>query len=611
MRHCAKLLAAILLTLLLPACSQQASEQAIAEPPRRAAAGESAEAFVARISTEFEGWWKELNAANWLRETYINEDSAMVQALANERYAAWHSKMVKEALYYDGLAMSPATRRALDLFKRSALIVAPDDAAKRKEQARIQTELAGLYGAGSYCRSPGDCLVLGELEQIMAQSRDYDELLDAWRGWRSVSPPMRDKYARFVELANEGANEFGYEDLGDMWRSAYDMSSADFAAEAERLWQQVQPLYDALHCHVRAKLGEYYGADQVPQDGPIPAHLLGNMWAQDWTYVYELLEPYRGVAEFDVEKTLRSEDYTPRKMVRSAESFYVSLGLPRLPDTFWERSLFARPVDRDVVCHAGAWNMDAAQDLRIKMCIEPTYDKLRTIYHELGHNYYYWAYNKQPILFRDGAHSGFHEAIGDTVLLSMTPEYLAEVGLIAAVPESEQATINRQMQLALDRIAFLPFSKLIDAWRWKVFSGEILPADYNSSWWELRTRYQGIAAPLERSEADFDPGAKFHVPANRSYTGYFLAHILMFQIHRALCASAGFEGELHQCSIYGSKDAGERLWAMLAAGASRPWQDTLEKLTGTREMDASGIIDYFAPLLEYLEVQNADRSCGW
>ena len=611
MRDFAKLLAGMLLTVVLGACSQPVDERTIAAPAQLAASTESAEEFVARISAEFKDWVRELNAANWLRATYINEDSAIVQALANERYAAWHSQMVKTALQFDGREMSTQTRRALDLFKMSALIVAPDDDAKRKEQARISTELSGMYGAGAYCRDEVDCLTLPELEQIMAQSRDYDELLEAWQGWRTVSPPMRDKYARFTELANEGANEFGYDDLGDMWRSGYDMSSAEFEAETERLWQQVQPLYDELHCHVRAKLGEYYGEDKVPRDGPIPAHLLGNMWAQDWTYVYELLEPYPGVSAIDVEKTLRSEDYSPQEMVRSAESFYVSLGLPRLPDTFWERSLFAKPADRDVVCHASAWNLDAEEDLRIKMCIEPTYDKLRTIYHELGHNYYYWAYNKQPILFREGAHKGFHEAVGDTVLLSMTPEYLAEVGLIAAAAESEQATINRQMQLALDRIAFLPFSKLIDEWRWNVFSGEILPADYNRAWWSLRTRYQGIAAPVQRSDADFDPGAKFHVPANRSYTPYFLAHILMFQFHRTLCETAGFDGALHQCSVYGSEAAGERLWAMLEAGASQPWQDTLEELTGTRKMDAAAIIDYFAPLMRYLQEQNAGRSCGW
>jgi peptidyl-dipeptidase A len=378
-----------------------------------------------------------------------------------------------------------------------------------------------------------------------------------------------------------------------------------------RLWNQVQPLYEQLHCQVRAKLAEHYGEDKVALDGPIPAHLLGNMWAQSWDNIYDLLTPYQGVVDLDVDSTLTGEHYTPQQMVRSAEQFYVSLGLPDLPQTFWERSLFRKPADRDVVCHASAWGLDGGHDLRIKMCINPTYEDLRTIYHELGHNYYQGAYSIQPPLFQDSAHAGFHEAIGDTITLSMTPGYLQQVGLITAATESRETVINRQMQQALDNIAFLPFGKLIDEWRWGVFSGSISPESYNEAWWALRTRYQGIAAPLERTEQAFDPGSKYHIPANVSYTRYFLARILQFQLHRALCEAAGFDGPLHECSIYGSQAAGDQLHAMLATGASQPWQDTLEELTGTRAMDATAIVDYFQPLMEWLEEQNSGRSCGW
>ncbi len=591
---------------LLIACEQPGSELTAAK-----VSTESADEFIARVNVELKNYLRELNAAEWLRATYINEDSAIVESLAHERFAAWHAGKVKEALRYEGVEMSVETRRALDTLKLGALMVAPDDGAKRKEQATILTELGGMYGAGKYCRSDDDCISGTELEGMMQTVRDYDELLDLWQGWRTISPPMRDKYTRFVELANEGANEFGYGDMGVMWRSMYDMDSEDFKAETVRLWEQVKPLYDELHCHVRAKLGEHYGVDKVPQDKPIPAHLLGNMWAQEWGFIYDILEPYPGMSDLDVDGTLKTKNYSPREMVRSAENFYVSLGMERLPDTFWERSMFSKPADREVVCHASAWNLDGDDDLRIKMCIKQTYDELRVIYHELGHNYYQRAYNKQPMLFRAGAHGGFHEAIGDTITLSMTPEYLAEVGLISSAAQSEQAMINQQMQQALDKIAFLPFSKLIDEWRWGVFSGEIAPENYNAAWWELRERYQGVAAPVERTEADFDPGAKYHVPGNVSYTRYFLARILQFQFQRALCEAAGHEGDLHACSIYGSKAAGERLQAMLEAGSSEPWPDTLEKLTGTRETDATAIIDYFKPLMGYLKEQNEGRSCGW
>jgi len=601
-----KIILPLLAVALLAACEQQQTETAAPAEPI-----ETAEEFVARVNEEVKELNRESGATGWVRGTYITEDTAILSSLAQERAAAWHSKTVKEAMQYDDQELSPETRRAIDLLKLGTTLPAPNDPAKRRELSQIATELGGMYGAGKYCRSDDDCISGTELELLMQTTRDYDELLEYWQGWRKISPPMRDMYERQVELANEGAAELGYSDLGDMWRSGYDMSPAEFRDDTSRLWAQVEPLYEELHCHVRAKLGEQYGTDKVPQDGPIPAHLLGNMWAQEWAPIYDLLEPYPGVSDLDVDSTLQTKNYSPQEMVRSAENFYVSLGMERLPDTFWERSQFSKPADREVVCHASAWGLDGGNDLRIKMCIKQTYDELRVIYHELGHNYYQSAYKDQPPLFQGAAHDGFHEAIGDTVVLSMTPAYLAEVGLVASAEQSEQAVINRQMQQALDSIAFLPFGKLIDEWRWAVYAGEVSPDDYNKSWWEMRTRYQGIAPPVERSEADFDPGAKYHVPGNVPYTRYFLARILQFQFQRALCDIAGFEGGLHECSIFGSKEAGAKFQAMLEAGQSAPWQETLEKLTGTREADASAIIDYFQPLMGYLKEQNEGRSCGW
>ena len=597
------------LALLLAACGQPDEGEAPAETA--AAPAETAQEFVARANREAAELGREQGAAEWVRSTYITEDTAILAAANAERYAKWHGEMVQASLAYDGQELDPATRRALDLLRLSTSAPAPNDVAKRKEISALATEMEGMYGAGEYCRTDNDCISGSALEQLMADTRDYDELLDYWTGWRKVSVPMRDKYARFVELANEGAAELGYANLGEMWRSKYDMSPAEFEGESAKLWDQVKPLYDELHCHVRAKLGDVYGEDKVPQDGPIPAHLLGNMWAQGWSSLYDLMEPHPGVGDIDVDATLRTKNYSPQEMVRSAESFYVSLGMPRLPDTFWERSMFSKPRDRDVVCHASAWGLDGGNDLRIKMCIKQTYDELRVIYHELGHNYYQYAYRGQPPLFRSDPNDGFHEAIGDTVVLSMTPGYLAEVGLVKETVEDPRAVINRQMQMALDGIAFLPFGKLIDEWRWGVFAGDITPDNYNQAWWDLRTKYQGITPAVARSEADFDPGAKYHIPANVPYSRYFLARILQFQFHRSLCETAGHEGPLHECSIYNSKEAGEKFYAMLEAGASQPWQDTLEVMTGTREMDATAIIDYFEPLMGYLKEQNEGRSCGW
>ena len=606
MKKLAGFFAGALLMAAISACSQQAADEVAVTAP-----AETAEAFVARASAELKDISREASAASWVRATYITEDTAIIAASASEKYAKWHGDMVQQALAYDDQELAPATRRAIDLLKLGTSLPTPNDAVKRKELAQIATDLSGMYGAGKYCRNDGDCLSGSELEVLMQSSKDYDALEEYWSGWRTIAPPMREKYQRYVELANEGAGELGYGDLGEMWRAGFDMSPAEFQDEAARLWEQVKPLYEELHCAVRAKLGEHYGEDKVPEDGPIPAHLLGNMWAQEWGFIYDIMEPYPGESDLDVDTTLRNQDYSPQEMVRSAENFYVSLGMDRLPDTFWTRSQFTKPQDREVVCHASAWGLDGGNDLRIKMCINQTYEDLRVIYHELGHNYYQGAYKDQPPLFQDSAHSGFDEAIGDTVTLSMTPDYLKEVGLVGSAKISDKAIINRQMRMALDKIAFLPFGKLIDEWRWGVFSGDIKPEDYNKAWWDLRLKYQGLAPPNERSEADFDPGSKFHIPANVSYTRYFLARILQFQFQRSLCETAGHEGDLASCSIYGSKEAGKKFFDMMASGQSEPWQDALEKLTGTREMDATAIIDYFAPLMTYLKEQNAERNCGW
>ncbi len=473
--------------------------------------------------------------------------------------------------------------------------------------------MESAYSSGRFCPSgPESCRNFEDLSRTLVESRDYDEQLAAWTGWHSLSAPMRDDYQRFVELANEGATELGFDDLGAMWRSGYDMSAAEFESETERLWNQMKPLYDGMHCYARGVLQKKYGKDRVPDGQPVPAHLFGNMWAQQWNNIFDLLEPYPGVSALDVTAGLKKQGFDALRMVRSAEEFYLSLGFSSLPDSFWQKSLFARPRDRDVVCYASAWDMADPEDVRIKQCIEVSEEDLYTVYHELGHVYYYLMYQDKPYLLRTGAHDGFHEALGDTINLSMTEDYLVGQGLLPAGQKSSpQSLINRQMKVASEKIAFLPFGKLIDQWRWGVFSGAIPPEKYNEAWWELRRKYQGIAPAIARTEADFDPGAKYHVPGNTPYTRYFLAFVLQFQFHKALCDAAGFKGPLHECSVYGNKEAGRRFREMLALGASQPWQDALEKLTGTRQMDASALIEYFQPLMGWLDEQNRDRQCGW
>jgi len=588
-----------------------------------------AQAFMDRVETDLLASSNEANRAAWVQETFITDDTEAISAKANERLLTKTNEFVVAARRFDGLQMPPDLARKFMLLRLNGT---PTDPKLVAELTQVASSLDGMYGKGKYCRggstgaasTAGDtdsCLGIDQLDVLMAKSRDPKELQELWEGWHTISPPMRQKYSRLVELSNQGAKEFGFRDTGYLWRSGYDMKPEEFSAELERTWSQLEPLYKELHAYVRFKLIEKYGAAAERPDGMIPAHLLGNMWAQEWGNIYDIVAPAPvagGFKMYDLEGALKKQigDVPPlegaKKLAKYGEGFFTSLGFEPLPATFWVRSQFIKPRDRDVVCHASAWNIDSDQDLRIKMCITIDADNFTTVHHEQGHNFYQRAYRKQPFMFRNGANDGFHEAIGDSIALSITPEYLKQLKLIDEIPPAE-ADIPLQLRTALDKIAFLPFGLLIDKWRWQVFSGETKPADYNRAWWELREKYQGVAPPVERTEANFDPGAKYHIPGNVPYARYFLARVYQFQFYKAMCDASGYKGPLNRCSFFGSKEAGTKLNTMLEAGQSQPWQQTLKIMTGEDHLDAGPMIEYFQPLYTWLKQQNAANKVkvGW
>lgn len=568
-----------------------------------------ADKFLADAEKRYFDSLNKLNRASWVKSTFITDDTEAIEAKTNEENIALVTELAETARKFDGMNLSPDAARKLKLLKLALTLPAPKDEKERQELTKIAASMEGDYGKGRFCPDgeTGKCLSLGDLEKILSESNNPEELKKAWVGWHQVSPKYRQRYVRFVELANKGARELGFKDVGAMWRSNYDMEPDAFAAEMERLWQQVKPLYESLHTYTRAKLRQKYGDAVVPATGSIPAHLLGNMWSQQWGNIYDAVKPAETAQSYDLTKILQTRNTDAKQMVKYGEGFFTSLGFDALPETFWQRSLFTKPQDRDVVCHASAWDVDSQKDVRIKMCININAEDFTVIHHELGHNFYQMAYAPQPPLYQNSANDGFHEAIGDTIALSVTPEYLKQLGFISQAPD-EKADIGLLLQQALDKVAFLPFGYLVDQWRWKVFSGEVGPGDYNKAWWELREKYQGVSAPVSRSENDFDAGAKYHVAGNTPYARYFLAHILQFQFHRALCREAGYNGPLNRCSIYGNKAAGEKLKAMLAMGQSKPWPEALKAMTGEDKMDATAILDYFAPLKKWLDEQNAAMS---
>jgi peptidyl-dipeptidase A len=573
---------------------------------------EDAKKFMADVNETLFKLALEASQAGWVSETYITDDTSALFARANQRLIDKTAQYAKEAVRFDKVDVAPDVRRQLNILKVSLVMATPSNPKEGEELTKIAADLDATYGKGKWCedpKKPDSCLDINQITDIMRDSQDEKRLRQVWDGWHTISLPMRKDYTRFVALSNKGAKELGFTDSGAMWRSKYDMSADDFTKELDRLWTQVRPLYLKLHAYVRMKLREKYG-DVVPANGPLPAHLLGNIWAQDWSNVYPIVKPANADKGYDLTNILKSRKTSPVDMVKTGERFYTSIGFAPLPKTFWDRSMLVKPRDREVVCHASAWDVDNVEDLRIKMCIQPTDEDFNTIHHELGHNFYQRAYKDLPVIFRDSANDGFHEAIGDTIALSVTPEYLVKIGLLDKAPDSSR-DIGLLLHKALEKIAFLPFGLLIDQWRWKVFSGEIKPEDYNKAWWDLRLKYQGVAPVTPRGEDFFDPGAKYHVPGNVPYTRYFLADILQFQFHRALAQTAGCTSVLNRCSIYQSAEAGKKLNDMLSMGLSKPWPEALEKIAGSKQMDAAAILDYFKPLDAWLDEQIKGKPVGW
>ena len=602
MKNFLSLILIIIVTSCAPSSEQTLSDQDLEE-------------FLANVELENKKDGPVIYSASWISSNFITYDSQKVIADYGTKSTLKSLERSREAASFDGLDTSKENQRMLNILKSSFVMPPPLDEELASELSEITTSLEAMYGSGEYCFDDEECYDLEAFESIIDNSRDPKELLRAWDGWHEIGKPMKPMYMRMVDIGNQGSVDLGYEGLSDLWFSKYDMPAEDFLDDTDRVWSEVKPLYDALHCHVRAKLNEHYGDEVISKTGPLPVHMLGNMWGQSWSNIYDLVYEEKPDSKYiDVTKIINEKSLSEIQMVEYAEDFFISMGFKPLPKTFWERSLFVKPRDRSVVCHASAWNLDPANnDLRIKMCIEKNEEDFITIHHELGHIFYYQAYNHIPTVFQAGANDGFHEAFGDLLTLSITPDYLVDIGFISEddAEEAKQDPIGLLMKQALDGVVIVPWALMLDKWRSGVFDGEIDESNLNSSWWSLREEYQGINTSYERSENYFDPGAKYHIPGNTPYTRYYLASIMQYQFHEALCNLIDYDGYLHECSIYGNKEAGDRIISTMAMGQSLPWQDAFENLTGSRQLSGKSIMNYYAPLKEWLDEENKNRTCGW
>ena len=602
MKNFLSLILIIIVTSCAPSSEQTQSNQDLEE-------------FLANVESENKKDGPVIYSASWISSNFITYDSQKVIADYGTKYTLKSLERSREAASFDGLDTSKENQRMLNILKSSFVMPPPLNEELASELSEITTSLEAMYGSGEYCFDDEECYDLEAFETIIDNSRDPEELLRAWEGWHEIGKPMKPMYMRMVDIGNKGSADLGYEGLSDLWFSKYDMPAEDFLDDTDRVWNEVKPLYDALHCHVRAKLNEHYGDEVVSRTGPLPVHMLGNMWGQSWSNIYDLVYEEKSDSKYiDVTKIINEKSLSEIEMVEYAEDFFISIGFKPLPETFWERSLFVKPRDRSVVCHASAWNLDPTNnDLRIKMCIEKNEEDFITIHHELGHIFYYQAYNNIPTVFQAGANDGFHEAFGDLLTLSITPDYLVDIGFISKedAEEAKQDPIGLLMKQALDGVVIVPWALMLDKWRSGVFNEDIDESNLNSSWWSLREEYQGINTSYPRSENYFDPGAKYHIPGNTPYTRYYLASIMQYQFHEALCNLIDYDGYLHECSIYGNKDAGNKIITTMAMGQSLPWQDAFENLTGSRQLSGKSILNYYAPLKDWLDEENKNRTCGW
>ncbi|XP_012276299.1 angiotensin-converting enzyme [Orussus abietinus] len=584
---------------------------------------ESAQQLLSKIDKDFSAWTNKATLSEWNYASNLTQENLDTKVNVSSQFAAYNKQMWLEVTAFPWQKLEDFNVKR-QFSKFSVLGVSALPQKLFEEYEKIVSEMQNIYSTAKVCEYGNEqkCTLAlePELTELLKTSRDPELLKYIWVEWRKVSgEKVKPLFPRYIELSNTAAKLNNYTDTAQEWLKEYE--AENFPEQIESLWQQLKPLYLQLHAYVRRELRKQYGESVVSKDGPIPAHLFGNMWAQSWENIADFTVPYPGKQLPDVTQNMINQGYNATSIFRLAEEFFVSLNLSAMPDTFWERSILEKPTDREIICHASAWDFYDGKDFRIKQCTSINMKDLLTAHHEMGHIQYYLQYKDQPAIFREGANPGFHEAIGDVISLSAsTPGHLKKIGLLEDSTEDREATLNHLYEKGLDKVAFLPFAYTMDLWRWAVFQGKITSDQYNCKWWSLVEQLQGIEPPVDRSEEDFDPGAKYHIIANVEYLRYYVSFIVQFQFHKALCEKAGQYNPqdpnakpLYQCDIYQSKEAGNLFRSMLQLGSSRPWQDAMEKITGQREMDTSGLLEYFKPLMEWLTAENkkTNEYIGW
>ncbi|XP_008937519.1 PREDICTED: angiotensin-converting enzyme 2 [Merops nubicus] len=575
---------------------------------------QQAQMFLEEFNWRAESISYESSLASWNYNTNITEETAQKMNEANAKWSMFYDEASRNAI------QNATTRLQIQALQdRGSSVLSPE---KYNRLSTVLNTMSTIYSTGTVCKinKPSECLVLEPgLDAIMANSTDYQERLWAWEGWRAgVGRMMRPLYEEYVELKNEVAKLNGYSDYGDYWRANYEAdypeeykySRDQLIEDVEKTFEQIKPLYQQLHAYVRHRLEQVYGPKLISPTGCLPAHLLGDMWGRFWTNLYALTVPYPAKPNIDVTSAMVQKKWDAMKIFKSAEAFFTSIGLYRMTDGFWRNSMFTEPTDnRKVVCHPTAWDL-GKNDYRIKMCTKVTMDDFLTVHHEMGHIEYDMAYSEQPYLLRGGANEGFHEAVGEIMSLSAaTPQHLKSLDLLEPTfQEDEETEINFLLKQALTIVGTMPFTYMLEKWRWMVFRGEITKQE---RWWKVKREIVGVVEPIPHDETYCDPAVLFHVANDYSFIRYYTRTIYQFQFQEALCKAANHTGPLHTCDITNSITAGQKLRRLLELGRSKPWTEALESVTGEKYMNAAPLLHYFEPLYKWLQKNNSGRYIGW
>jgi len=596
-------MAGVLALALLWGCNQSAEKRSAKQEGVDVA---EAQAFIEEYTAEWLKLYKAEGEAQWAANTRIVEGDDTIEEEANrasEAMAAFSGSVETiektRAFLERKDRLDPLQVKQLEaiLYQAANSPQTAPDLVKRRIAAETEQN-SKLFGFDFTI--DGKSVSTNEIDDLLEDSNDLDARLNAWRASKEVGKVLKGGLAELVSLRNQTVQALGYDNYFHYQVSDYGMTVDEMMALNRQLVEDLRPLYRELHTWARYEFAKRYGVDEVPD--LLPAHWLPNRWAQDWSSMVT-------VEGLDIDGALADKE--PEWLVKQAERFYRSLGFGELPASFWEKSsLYPLPPDANYKknTHASAWHIDLQDDVRCLMSVVPSARWYETTHHELGHIYYYISYTNPdvPPLLREGANRAFHEGVGSLLgMASMQKPFMAGLGLVD--PDAETDQIKALLKEALNTVVFIPFSAgTMTHFERDLYAGGLTKDEFNKRWWAHVRSFQGVAPPQPRGEDYCDAATKTHIINDAAqYYDYALSYVILHQLHDHIAKNI-LDQDPRQTNYYGSKDVGKFLYDILKLGGSEDWRKVMRDRLG-QELSAKPMLDYFEPLLAWLQERNQGR----